>query len=66
MLTELFQVTYKPLLLLHSELSQVSFEPVLTLCSDFSCFLKLARLEDVVTLQDSWHVARCLARWQDV
>ena len=28
----------------------------------FSCNLKLARLEDVVTLQDSWHVARCLAR----
>ena len=23
---------------------------------------KMAHLEDVVTLQDSWHVARCLAR----
>ena len=29
----------------------------------FSCDLKLARLEDVVTLQDSWHVARCLKRF---
>ena len=29
----------------------------------FSCNLsKMAHLEDVVTLQDSWHVARCLAR----
>ena len=29
----------------------------------FSCnSSQMAHLEDVVTLQDSWHVARCLAR----
>ena len=47
-------------------LKQLLFAGLDALLRIFSCNLKLARLEDVVTLQDSWHVARCLSRWQDV
>ena len=36
---------------------------LVTLCSEFfRNSSQVAHLEDVVTLQDSWHVARCLAR----
>ena len=52
------------LLMLCSELFPVTFWAGLdAMLRIFSCnSSKMAHLEDVVTLQDSWHVARCLAR----
>ena len=41
-------------------LKQLFFAGLDALLRIFSCNLKLARLEDVVTLQGSWLVARCL------
>ena len=61
--SELSPAACDTLLMLRSDPVQVTFRTGLdALLRIFSCDLKLARLKDAVTLQDGWHVARCLAR----
>ena len=62
--SELSPAACDALLMFHFELPQVTlWAGVDAMLRIFSCDLKLARLEDVVTLQDSWHLARCLKRF---
>ena len=55
--SELSPAACDALLMFHFELPQVTlWAGVDAMLRIFSCDLKLARLEDVVTLQDSWHL----------